>query len=234
MGITSADRAMKKISDGFSNVGKFLLMTILCPLIVTGCHFHWSYGVDNWQDNPRACARFWDNNIERAVNGNTLAASRLFYAIQSANLTPPGREVETYPGSEQKDFDTLALKRLSIRKHHEIDAWLSPYSDSISRASFAYTEEDDPRGVHREVDELLPNYLSRDRATDPSHDLPRNSAGICSQRTGLKNDTKEWAIACRQILADDGVLPSTEAFLATIPEDKRACNYNNSKGSAIQ
>ena len=229
MGITSTDRAMKKISGGFSNVGKFLLMTILCPLIVTGCD--WSYGVDNWQDNPRACARFWDNNIERAVNGNSAAASRLFYAIMNANLTPPGRDVETYPGSEQKDFDTLALKRLSIRKFNDRGHPFAPWSDSIS---FDYPEESDPRGAHREVDELLLNYLARDRATDPSHELTVHLSGICSQRSGLEKGTKEWAVACRQILADNGILPSTEAFLATIPEDKRACNYNNSKGSAVE
>ncbi len=231
MGVTFTDRTVKKISGGFSNVGKSVLMTILCPLIVTGCHFHWSYRVDNWQDNPRACARFWDNDIKRAVNGNPAAASRLFYAVMSANLTPPGRQVETYLGSEQKDFDTLALKRLSIRKYDDRGHPFAPWSDSIS---FDYPEESDPRGVHREVDELLLNYLSRDRATDPFHELPRRSSGICSQRSGLEKGTKEWAVACRQILADDGVLPSTEAFLATIPEDKRACNYNNSKGSAIQ
>jgi hypothetical protein len=80
----------------------------------------------------------------------------------------------------------------------------------------------------------LGNYFAYDEETDPFHELPWRLSGICSQRTGLKNDTKEWAIACRQILADDGVLPSTEAFLATIPKDKRACNYNNGKGSAVE
>ena len=231
MGITSTDRAMKKISGGFSNVGKFLLMTILCPLIVTGCHFHWSYGVDNWQDNPRACARFWDNNIKRAVNGNPAAASRLFYAIMSANLTPPGREVETYLGSEQKDFDTLALKRLSIRKYNNQGPRRSPWSSSITHL---HTERSDPRGVHREVNKLLTSYLFRNEVIEPSSGQIQYLPAICSQRTGLKNNTKEWAVACRQILADDGILPSTEAFLATIPEDKRACNYNNSKGSAVE
>jgi hypothetical protein len=170
--------------------------------------------LSNWQDDPKACAEFWDTYFPKALNGDDVAAASLFRAIIQRQLVPPGRPVDEYR-QKQMEFDLLALKRLSVHKyrHPTCSPPGSPFTDA---GWHIYARSVDPNRVLGKKDSELYGYFIS---------LESWSGGKCSVQTGLDYRADAWAIACRQILADDGVLPSSEAFLETIPEGAKACGY---------
>lgn len=200
---------------GFKSKGRTTLRSILfaaATLSVSACFSKQAYQLEDWQKNPKACAEFWDNYFPKALSGDDAAAASLFFAIIRRNLVPPGRSVYS---QEQKDFDLLALQRLSIHKYQRPtgDTTASPYSEAVWQG---YDPLEDPHSVLARKDREIYLYTVSADYRGPS---------VCSLRTGLDNNTKAWASACRKILADDGVLPSSEQLLATIPKQAKACGY---------
>jgi hypothetical protein len=198
----------------------FLRAVFLCAVSITVSIFVSAcvYGatpqqLSNWQDDPKACAEFWDTYFPKALNGDDVAAASLFRAIIQRQLVPPGRPVDEYR-QEQKEFDLLALKRLSIHKYRRPtgNAPVSPWSEAMRNpypkgaGVHIYGEGNDPNDVLADKDREI---------------LSKFQKGLCPG----DSTSKAWAAACRQILADDGVLPSSEAFLASIPEGAKACGY---------
>jgi len=201
------------------------VMAVAVILMVSACDFRsWPHQLSNWQDDSIACAEFWDTYFPKALNGDDVAAASLYKAIIQRRLVPPGRAVDDYR-QEQKEFDLLALKRLSIHKYRRStgNAPVSPFSEAM-RSPYpkgfgvhVYGKDNDPNEIQEDKDrEILFQYIG---SPDP------NRLGICSLRSGLHASTDAWAAACRQILADDGVLPSSEELLATLPKGTKACGY---------
>lgn len=167
--------------------------------------------LSNWQDDPKACAEFWDTYFPKALNGDDVAAASLFRAIIQRQLVPPGRPVDEYR-QEHMEFDLLALKRLSIHKYKRPtgNAPVSPWSEAILNPS--------PKGRPSPYGASDPNDVlaNKDREI-----LSKFQKGLCPG----DSTSEVWAAACRQILADDGVLPSLEEFIATIPAGAKACGF---------
>lgn len=178
---------------------------------------------EDWSAYPEGCARLWDEQFPAAVAGNPKRAEFLYLAIARNNLVPPGRDPDNY-AQRQKDFDLLALMRLSVNEY-VLAGDDAPVSDRLRRIGrmrnivYFNPATHDPRGIQENALRWLGDYVGY---VWPDF---RSKEGICEKRTGLSHETEEWSAACRQILADDRVLPSTEDFVATFPENTHACGY---------
>ena len=174
----------------------------------------------DWSEAPEACAEFWDDYFPAAVAGDPRSAQLLFGGVAYHDLIPPGRDPENYT-REQRGFDLLSLMRLSVSKYAEPSGDIL-YSDRLRRIGFMQNVIYFDLGAHdfhRNALQRLGEYIGY---TWPEFEFKE---GICEQRTGLSHETNSWASSCRQILSDDKVLPSTEDWVSTIPEDTRACGY---------
>ena len=202
------------------------LVAIVLLGSVPACHTYYPTSPDqpkDWRAEPQACARFWDKNFAAAIQGGTRNAEFLYTAIAESKLVPPGRDPGNY-SQRQKDFDLLALMRLSINKfvpQNGGEVGLEPLWGGVE---FQYgTGYDakirDPHSTQINALRRVKEYLGY-----VNHNF-RFGQGICAKRTGLSESTDEWSAACRQILVNDGVLPSTEDFVSTIPENTHACGY---------
>ncbi|MEQ8665253.1 MAG: hypothetical protein RIC16_05965 [Rhodospirillales bacterium] len=202
---------------------------VAATLTVSACYFDfrdWPDQLSNWQADPQACAMFWDAHFPNALDGDDFAAAHLYNAVAHRRLIPPGRHLETYQYSDQMKFDLWALERLALHEYRRPkgNAPSGPYSEVVG--GFSLLSKTHPSDFNADMN---------DRALKVYEYLSGGSTyetGVCAQRTGLEHTTKTWAVACRQILAEDGVLPSSEEFSATIPVDARACGYEGALPAA--
>jgi hypothetical protein len=203
------------VEGGFIENMRFFMrgvFSLVMAVMVSACVYAATpKQLGNWQDNPKACAEFWDTYFPKALNGDHEAASILLKSIRGNGLVPPD---QTY--TDPQNTYLRLLTRLAIR----------PYERLIGNTFDTHWMRQGKLYLVGETGDIVRGYLPT-LSSAPNAFIPViKQSGKCSDKSGLSDPTQDvWAAACRQILADDGVLPSSEAFLETIPEGAKACGY---------